>query len=256
MSDLKIALFQTVQFWEDKMENLKHFEVQLKGLATDTDILIFPEMFHTGFTMSVKEMAEPMDGLGVQWLTKMAAKYDCAIVASLIIVEEGNYYNRMVFIEPSGAVNFYDKRKLFTLAKEDNYFSPGKQNTIVSYKGWKLLLQVCYDLRFPELARNKVQHENFDYDVLLYVANWPKKRASHWQALLRARAIENQCYVAAVNRVGKDANELDYSGNSSIIDALGNILAETIDKETITYHVLQKSELHQVREKLPFLKDQ
>jgi len=256
MSDLKIALVQSTQFWEDKQANLKHFEGLLNSLDQQTDILIFPEMFHTGFTMNAANMAEQMNGLGVRWLSSVAAEKNAAVVASLIIEEKGSYYNRMLFVEPDGKIHSYNKRKLFTLAKEDHHYSAGSKNTIVHYKEWKFLLQVCYDLRFPEVARNKIEHDVFDYDVLLYVANWPKKRATHWQILLKARAIENQCYVAAVNRVGKDANDLAYSGNSCLIDPLGETITEAIEEEKVAYATIEKKKLKQVREKLPFLKDQ
>jgi len=256
MQDLRISLVQTQQFWEDKQRNFQHFEKLLENLEP-TDILIFPEMFHTGFTMNAKEMAESMDGEGMQWLTHQAKRLDTAVVASLIILEDGKYYNRMVFIEPSGTVSKYDKRKLFTLAKEDEHYSPGSENTIVAYKGWKILLQVCYDLRFPEQCRNKVDANQIpDYDLLVYVANWPSKRRLHWKTLLQARAIENQCYLAAVNRVGTDANGLDYSGDSCIVDALGETLNVEENREFVFSTTLKINLLQTTRSQLSFLKDQ
>lgn len=256
MSNLKIGLVQSSQYWENKQANLIHFESLIHSLDQDTDILIFPEMFHTGFTMNAINMAEQMNGLGIKWLRSVAAEKNVAVVASLIIEEGSNYFNRMVFVEPEGTIHSYDKRKLFTLAKEDDHYSSGTKNTIVQFKGWKFLLQVCYDLRFPEIARNKVKEDKFDYDVLLYVANWPKKRATHWQTLLKARAIENQCYVVAVNRVGKDANDLAYSGNSALIDPLGEVITEVIDQEKVIYSFIEENRLKDIRAKLPFLKDQ
>jgi omega-amidase len=256
MQDLKVTLVQTQQFWEDKQRNFEHFENILSGLEP-TDILIFPEMFHTGFTMNVAEMAEPMGGEGIQWLTAQAKKWNAAVVASLIIEEDDYYFNRMVFIEPTGQIHTYNKRKLFTLAKEDEHYTKGSENTIVRYKGWNILLQVCYDLRFPEQCRNTVNSSGEPaYDLLIYVANWPNRRSLHWKTLLQARAIENQCYVAAVNRVGRDANELDYSGDSSIIDALGVLLSTEENRETLLSCTLKFADLNDIRVKLPFLKDQ
>lgn len=256
MQDLKMSLVQSEQFWEDKQQNLAHFERLIAELGP-TDILIFPEMFHTGFTMNAEEMAESMDGLGINWLTSQSQKFNTAVVASLIISEEGKFYNRMVFIEPSGKIHTYDKRKLFTLAKEDEHYTAGACNTIVYYKGWNILLQVCYDLRFPELCRNKLDPNGVpSYDVLLYVANWPNRRSLHWKTLLQARAIENQCYVVGVNRVGTDANGLEYSGDSSVIDALGSINYHVENETNVISATLSKSNLTDVREKLAFLKDQ
>jgi predicted amidohydrolase len=256
MQDLRISLVQSPQFWEDKQRNFRHYETLLEGLEP-TDILVFPEMFHTGFTMNAEEMAESMDGQGIVWLTAQAKKWNTAVVASLIIQEEGHFYNRMVFIEPNGTIQMYDKRKLFTLAGEDKHYTAGKENTIVRYKEWKILLQVCYDLRFPEQCRNVLNSAGEPtYDVLLYVANWPKRRSVHWKTLLQARAIENQCYVVAVNRVGTDANDLEYSGDSSVIDALGTLKVQVADEPGIYADSLSWKELQEVREKLAFLKDQ
>jgi predicted amidohydrolase len=256
MQDLRVSLLQTHQFWEDKQRNFQHFENILSGLEP-TDILIFPEMFHTGFTMNAAEMAEPMDGEGIQWLTAQAQKWKTAVVASLIIKEDDHYFNRMVFIEPTGQIHTYDKRKLFTLAKEDEHYIKGSENTIVRYKGWNILLQVCYDLRFPEQCRNTLSSSGEPtYDLLIYVANWPNRRSLHWKTLLQARAIENQCYVIGVNRVGTDANGLEYSGDSSVINALGTIEGQLADDEGIVRVVLRHEELNETRTKLNFLKDQ
>ena len=256
MQDLNITLVQTKQFWEDKTANLSYFEEKLKSIKTGTDIIILPEMFHTSFSMNAKNLAETMGGIGVKWLTNQASKNQAAIIASLIIKEDGKYYNRMVFVSPDGRINQYDKRKLFTLANEHKHYSAGKSNTIVKYKGWKILLQICYDLRFPELCRNEINQANQpDYDIVVYVANWPKKRSTHWSNLLKARAIENQCYVVGVNRVGEDANGLDYSGNSMIVDALGEELVHLVDDEAVISKKITFQSLKTIREKLPFLKD-
>lgn len=256
MQDLKVSLIQTIQFWEDKTKNLRHFENHLANISEDTDLIILPEMFHTSFSMHSEKLAETMDGEGIAWLKKQAKNHKAAIVASLIITEDKKYFNRMVFVEPTGKIHTYDKIKLFGLAKENNHYSPGTQKTIVEYKGWKIILQVCYDLRFPELVRNKVNAEGeSDYDISIYVANWPKMRNVHWKSLLQARAIENQSFVLAVNRVGSDDNGLDYSGDSSVINALGEILAQHSDEEVIIEKVLSRKDLKTTREKLPFLRD-
>jgi omega-amidase len=255
MQDLKVTLVQTNQFWEDKETNLKHFESHLDQIDQPTDIIVLPEMFHTGFTMNAKPLAETMDGQGVSWLKNQAKKKDAALVASLIIEEKGAFFNRMLFVTPKGEIKSYDKRKLFGLAKEDEHYSSGKDNTIVEYKGWKILLQVCYDLRFPENARNKVVNGNYDYDAIIYVANWPEKRSLHWKALLQARAIENQCYVVGLNRVGEDANQIKYSGDSCIISPIGEVEQYSSHEEILINDMFEVERLKETREKLPFLKD-
>lgn len=256
MQDLNVTLVQAEQTWEDKQANFKHFESILSNFKHKTDLIILPEMFHTGFTMNAESLAEAMNGNGVSWLKTQAKQHNAAFVASLIIKEAGRFYNRMVFVTPKGEVSIYDKRKLFGMAKEDEHYTAGQKNTIVNYKGWKILLQVCYDLRFPEIARNKINESSEPiYDALIYVANWPEKRNQHWKTLLRARAIENQCYVLAVNRVGEDKNKLTYSGDSSVIDPLGKILDTATHSEKILISDLSFSTLQTVREKLPFLKD-
>jgi predicted amidohydrolase len=255
MQDLKITLVQTNQFWEDKKANLSHFDAHLEQIDQPTDVIVLPEMFHTGFTMNAKPLAETMDGEGVTWLKNKANQKDAALVASLIIEENGNFFNRMLFVQPNGKIDAYDKRKLFGLAKEDQHYTSGKKNTVVSYKGWNILLQVCYDLRFPENARNKVVNGNYDYDAIIYVANWPEKRSLHWKVLLQARAIENQCYVVGLNRVGKDANDFTYSGDSCIISPLGEVEQYSSHEEILLNDMFEHEILKETREKLPFLKD-
>jgi predicted amidohydrolase len=222
MQDLNVTLVQIDQIWEDKQANLsKYHEVFSK--LNSTDLIVLPEMFHTGFSMNVSELAEEWKkSSGLNILKNWATKLNSAFYTSLIIQDDKNFFNRGVFVFPDGSIEFYDKRKSFGLGGEDQFYKAGNQEKIVEYKGWKINLQICYDLRFPELIRNRLEknHEPA-YDVLIYVANWPEKRIAHWNALLKARAIENQCYVLAVNRVGKDGNNLVYSGNSSIINAVG-----------------------------------
>jgi len=259
MSDLKVATVQTQQFWEDKEVNLLHFDALLSSELSETvDVLIFPEMFHTGFTMNAEALAESMeDSLGINWLKTKANSYDCLCVASLIIKENEHYFNRMVAVHPDGKVDYYDKIHLFSLAKEDAHYSPGNKKIIVEFRGWKLLLQVCYDLRFPENSRNAVQEDDsFEFDAIIYVANWPERRIAHWDALLPARAIENQSYVIAVNRVGTDNNDLNYNGSTQALDAMGDYIMErAISDQGVYVSSLSMETLKDVRQKLAFLKD-
>jgi omega-amidase len=257
MQDLRIALAQMHQVWEDKQANLDHFDNQLTDLS-HTDLLLLPEMFHTGFTMNGQELAETMDtSMAMSWLKKTAAEKNVAIYTSFIARDGDRLFNRGVFMEPSGSYHVYDKRKTFGLAGESDVYASGTSERIVEYRGWKINLQICYDLRFPEIARNGLdENGNALYDLLLYVANWPDRRASHWQTLLRARAIENQCFVAGVNRVGTDANELFYSGGSAVFNALGEPVTE-IDPgvEIVACNSLSLLELQEIRLRLPFLID-
>ena len=256
MQDLTITLIQTKQFWEDKVSNFTHFESILTHIGV-TDLIILPEMFHTGFTMNAVDFAENYtDSTAIKWLKNMALLKQAAIYTSLIIYDQNYFYNRGVFIEPNGKLTYYDKRKLFTLAGEEKVYRAGQEKKIVEYKGWKLQLQICYDLRFPEILRNKLSANLIpSYDVLIFVANWPEKRKIHWQTLLAARAIENQSYVIGVNRIGEDGKGLIYSGDSLVADALGNIktLPEKIEEVktvSLSWELLEKT----MRD-LPFLKD-
>ncbi len=257
MQDLKITAVQCHQFWEDKEANLAHFDSLLETIE-NTDLILLPEMFHTGFSMNPQILAETMeDSMALRWLKKTAQAKNSAIYTSFIAKENSHYYNRGIFMFPNGDFETYDKRKLFSLAGEDEIFTAGKKETIVKYLGWKIQLQICYDLRFPEMARNRwISNENPAYDVLLYIANWPEKRALHWKTLLTARAIENQCYVLGVNRVGLDGKSLNYSGDSAIIDALGNQLV-TFEggEESIKSVELIKKNLDAIRKQLSFIKD-
>jgi predicted amidohydrolase len=254
MQDLKIGILQFDQVWQDKQANFEKISELLSVQKTDIDLLLLPEMFQTGFTMDVS-FAEEMNGPSIQILTELARSRNCAIYTSLIIEEKQNFFNRGVFISPDGLVHTYDKRKSFGLGGEDQYFTAGKNQTIVAYKDWKINLQICYDLRFPELCRNKHNDEQAAYDVLLYVANWPSKRILHWDSLLRARAIENQCYVLACNRVGNDANQLNYNGHSQAIDMFGNELLTPQEQEGLYVVNISAPALIEGRTNLPFLKD-
>lgn len=257
MQNLTVTLVQCQQFWEDKTANLAHFDSLLKEIET-TDLILLPEMFHTSFSMNPAKLAESMeDSLALNWLKKTAFEKNCAIYTSFIAQENDAFYNRGIFMFPAGNFEIYDKRKLFSLAGEHEVFTAGAKETIVEYLGWKIQLQICYDLRFPEIARNRwVSNENPAYDILLYVANWPEKRVLHWKTLLAARAIENQSYVIGVNRVGKDGKALDYSGDSVVIDGLGNqLLTFEYAQEAIKKVELNKEKLEEIRKQLSFLKD-
>lgn len=256
MQDLNVTLVQARQCWEDKESNFHHYSELMANLGP-TDLVLLPEMFHTGFSMSAECLADPAsDSVGIRWLQDRARKSSAAFYTSLMVSESGRYHNRGVFVYPDGRVSIYDKRKTFGLAGEDAVYSAGASETIVSYKGWNIQLQICYDLRFPEIARNRlVTGDAAAYDLLLYVANWPARRSTHWKKLLPARAIENQCWVAAVNRVGEDGNGLAYSGNSMFVDALGIITECAADNEEVKTMQLSYKDLMQVRASLPFLKD-
>lgn len=254
MRDLNITLVQADQVWEDVQANLNHYNSLLADVDS-TDLIVLPEMFQTAFSMNTS-LAETMDGTSISWLKEIASKKDCAIYSSLIISEGDEFFNRGVFVFPSGEIKIYDKRKTFGLAKENEYFTAGNEEQIVSWRGWNIQLQICYDLRFPEIVRNRIK-ENGDaaYDLVLYVANWPEKRSAHWNSLLKARAIENQSYVVGVNRVGRDGNGYFYSGDSKLINALGVETILPIGKESCESHVIIKEELDNIREMLPFLCD-
>lgn len=257
MQNLTVTLIQCQQFWEDKSANLKHFEKLIEQVET-TDLILLPEMFHTGFSMNPEVLFESMeDSMALNWLQKTAQRKHCAIYTSFIAEENGNFYNRGIFMFPDGTFEIYDKRKLFSLAGEHEVFTAGTKECIVEYLGWKIQLQICYDLRFPEIARNRwISEENPAYDLILYVANWPEKRALHWKTLLTARAIENQCFVVGVNRVGQDGKQLQYSGDSMVVDALGSELVTfEYAQESIQNTILNYKELENVRKQLSFIKD-
>ncbi|MGB0933073.1 MAG: amidohydrolase [Lishizhenia sp.] len=254
MQNLTVGLVQANQIWEDKNANFENY-LRLIQNTEGIDLLVLPEMFSTGFSMQPEKLAEPFfTSESITWLRNLASKQNCAVTTSLIIEENKKYFNRMVFIEPNGILKSYDKRQLFTLAKEDKHYTAGNTTQIIDYKGWKLNLQVCYDLRFPENCRNNVENERFNYDVLIYVANWPAKRKEHWKTLLKARAIENQSYLIGVNRVGIDGKGFEYSGDSALINPLGEIIS-TSNREELIRTTLVASELKEIRETIPFLKD-
>jgi predicted amidohydrolase len=258
MSTLALSLVQANIRWENKQKNLSAFSEKILVLPLNTELVILPEMFNTGFSMHVEKLAEGMDGQTISWMKDEAISNKVIITGSLIIQENNQYFNRLVWMLPNGEFGFYDKRHLFAYADEHHHFAPGKNRLIASVKGWKINLQICYDLRFPVWGRQQHYLQNGnepEYDLLVYVANWPEARVQAWQTLLQARAIENLCYVAGVNRVGEDGNKIQYPGSSMLIDPLGNILHEAGNKEEAFSFVLQKEELTAVRKKFPFLKD-
>jgi predicted amidohydrolase len=231
--------------------------IQLSGYSLEekTEIVVLPEMFSTGFSMQPQLFAETMEGETMQWLKRVSRENGVIITGSIIIEEAGNYFNRLIWMLPNGQYGHYDKRHLFAFGNEDKHYSPGNKRLTASTKGWKINLQVCYDLRFPVWARQQVKDNGPEYDVLIYVANWPERRSHAWKTLLCARAIENQCYVIGVNRVGSDGNNIYHSGNSLVIDPLGQVLYHMADDEDVFTITLQKENLEEVREKFPFWKD-
>lgn len=251
MKDLSITTIQSDLHWEDKEQNLKMFEKHIESVQENTDLIILPEMFNTGFSMEAETLAETMDGEAVNWMKRMCEQKNAVITGSIIIEEDGKYYNRLIWAEPNAEIKYYNKRHLFGLGDEHNHYTPGEDKLIVDYLGWKINLNICYDLRFPVWLRND---KNNPYDVLIFVANWPDKRIEHWDALLKARAIENQCYVIGVNRVGNDGNGVTHIGNTSIIHPFGNILYTSSDIECNTI-LLSKHELTLNRRQFPFLRD-
>ena len=250
MDTLHISLLQSELIWEDAQANLNLFDKKINNLEP-TDLIILPEMFCSGFSMNVRRIAQKMDGIAMRWLSQKAQELKVALVGSLAIEESGRYYNRLIWMFPNGHYQYYDKKHLFTMANEQLTYTAGTTKLIIQYKNWKIFPLICYDLRFPIWNRNV---QNY-YDLAIYVANWPQKRVAHWKALSLARAIENQAYVVAVNRVGTDAKGFYYSGDSRVIDPAGTILFEQADKEVSAQLRLSKKELEAIRQRLPFLHD-
>ena len=249
---LKIALIQSDLVWENPKQNRHHFSTKINKLSEPVDLIILPEMFTSGFTMNAKQVAETMTGETLSWMKTLSKEKDAAITGSLVIEEHSSFFNRLVFVQPDGTIHYYDKRHTFTLAGEHNVYKAGQNNIIINYKGWKIKPLVCYDLRFPVWARNVE-----DYDLIFYVANWPKVRIKAWDTLLQARAIENMSYCIGVNRVGLDGNAYEYSGHSAAYDVLGKrIDAIPYDKEATEIITLDKTHIETYRNKLGFLNDQ
>lgn len=249
-SQLTLTALQTNLFWENKQKNLDHLANQIEQLPT-TDLIILPEMFTTGFSMEAEKHAESMEGSTTQWMLKWAIKTNAAIAGSTVIKENGQCYNRFLFVAPSGKIDFYDKRHTFTLAGEHKAYTAGQNNGLLQYKGWKICLRVCYDLRFPVWARN-----TSDYDLLIYTANWPHKRINAWDTLLKARSIENMSYCVGVNRIGTDGSDLFYPGHTAIFDFMGDKVGEThAEKQDATTIKMDREKMLLARKKLNFLND-
>jgi omega-amidase len=264
---LHITIVQPDIVWENKAANLLQYEEMIAGIAGLRQVVALPEMFSTGFSMATERLAEPMDGKAVRWMADMALKYRCILTGSLIIEEDRKYYNRMLWVQPEGTIGYYDKRHLFANAHEDKHYTRGETRLIAQVNGWRINLQVCYDLRFPVWSRNHrvqpvsppnaigAEEQGNEYDVLLYAANWPEQRSLAWKTLLQARAIENQCYVAGVNRVGRDAKNNNYTGDSSVFGPLGEKIWQQANEVACHTVTLEKEVLRKVRTDLPFLND-
>jgi omega-amidase len=259
MSSINITTIQTNLLWEDKFSNLANIENKIKSSNCANNIVILPEMFSTGFSMNASTLAETMEGDSVSWMKRVAKENKIILTGSLIIQEENNFFNRLIWMLPNGEYGYYDKRHLFGFAEEDKFYTAGKKRFITSVNGWRFNLQICYDLRFPVWARQQSKNNDNiltpEYDVLVYVANWPARRSHAWKSLLMARAIENQCYVIGVNRVGNDGKDIYHSGDTTIFDPMGEILYHKADEEDVFTITLNKESIESVHAKLPFLKD-
>lgn len=259
---LSFTIIQTNLFWEDKRSNLTMLEEKILSIKERTQVVVLPEMFSTGFSLNAEKLSEPMTGETIGWMKKIAEQKKIILTGSIIIEEEGKYFNRLIWMQPNGEYGFYNKRHLFGYAGEDKKYVAGNKRFIAGVSGWRINLQICYDLRFPVWARQtpsrfwekRMEHEA-EYDVLINVANWPKARTHHWKTLLTARAIENQCFVIGVNRVGEDGNGVIHTGNSMVITAKGETLYCKDNDEDVFTITLNKEKLLAARKKFPFEKD-
>ncbi len=248
---LKITLVQTDIHWERLEENRIHFNQKIDSISEQTDMILLPELFSTGFSMNANHLAETMDGKTVEWMLKKAKEKNALIIGSVLIKENKKCYNRLIVAFPDGNNLFYNKRHLFSYAGEHKVFEKGKQRIIFEYKGFKICPLICYDLRFPVWARN-----DSAYDILLFVANWPNARINAWDTLLKARSIENLCYTVGLNRVGVDNNKLIYNGHSAVYDAMGTtLLSFAENEEGIKSVILEKEHLVSTRRRFSFLED-
>ena len=248
---MNIALVQSNTRWQDWLNNHDYLEGFLKQ-AANSELIVLPEMFNSGFTMNAAEVAQSMEGPTVDWMKHWSNELQAAICGSIVIVENGQYFNRMLFVYPNGDVRHYDKRHLFTMGREQEHYKPGTERVVVEWQGWRILLQVCYDLRFPVFARNS---NDRGYDLALFVASWPAVRISAWDVLLQARAVENQCYTVGVNRVGTDGNEVAHCGHSTVVDPYGEKLLTVRQAEGVYCITLDKASLEDFRRKFPLLQD-
>lgn len=249
---LRTFLIQAELAWEQPESNMLRLEQYIHPLSGNADLILLPEMFNSGFTMRPESVAEPMDGPTMQWMRRMASATDAVVTGSLVIERDGHYHNRLVWMRPDGDYRYYDKRHLFGLAGENSHYVPGNQRCIFEWRGWRIFPLICYDLRFPVWSRRS---EHFDYDLLLYVANWPERRREAWQRLLPARAIENQCYVAAVNRIGPDGNGITHAGDSILLDYMGAPIVSPMDAAGGFGQTLDLEKLRSYRKDFPFWQD-
>lgn len=249
--NLTVSALQYDIFWENPRENLSKLDKLLIDVPNNSDVILLPEMFTTGFSMNTSEMAELMSGTTIKWMKEKAEVLDKVVAGSVIIKEDLKYRNRFLWVEPNGSIQYYDKRHSFGLGGEDEYFTSGNRRVIIEHKGWRIFPIICYDLRFPEWIKN-----NLDYDILINVANWPKERSEHWKSFLTARAIENQAYVIGLNRIGMDEKNRQYIGDSAIIDFNGDTMNYLGNIEGILTAKFSKTPLVKYREEYPFLKDQ
>lgn len=246
----KVLLVQAGLFWSDAQANRDKLDAIVRNQAGDADIVVFPEAFTSGFLGDVSSPAEGMDGPTVAWMKELSAYMNCVLCGSVAITTPRGVANRFLWVQPDGEVQFYDKRHLFGFGGEDERYVAGSERKVFKYRGWRICPQICYDLRFPAWCRSRN-----DYDILLFVANWPQPRTSAWSALLKARAIENQCYVVGVNRSGSDPRGFNYAGASAIYDPLGEEILNLGDKEVVKAGRLSLREVATIRRKFPFQQD-
>ena len=258
MNDLRISLVQGDTRWHDPAGNRQYYGDLIAPLHGTTDLVVLPETFTSGFSNEAIGQAEGADGATLDWMREQAQALDAAVTGSVQVRDGERVYNRLYFVTPDGGMQKYDKRHLFRYAREHERYAAGRQRLTVEWRGWRICPLVCYDLRFPVFSRNRFDVERKggpDYDLLLYVANWPSARSYPWKTLLRARAIENLCFVAGLNRVGTDGNGLHYSGDSAVIDFLGHPLSECADREVVSTTTLPAAELQAHRERFPAMLD-
>ncbi|MEG3191488.1 amidohydrolase [Lysobacter sp. D1-1-M9] len=258
MTNLRISLIQGATIWHDPAGNREYYGDLIAPLHDTTDLVILPETFTSGFSNDAIGNAETVDGPSVAWMREQAAKIGAAVTGSVQIREGEGVYNRLIFATPDGGLQMYDKRHLFRYAREHERYAAGRERLTVEWKGWRICPLVCYDLRFPVYSRNRFDVEReggLDYDLLIYIANWPSARDHAWKTLLRARAMENLCFVAGLNRVGEDGNGIHYSGDSAVIDYLGHPISECQDMEVVSTTTLLGAELAAYRERFPAMLD-
>lgn len=249
MNSLKVTIIQTNLHWENIEKNLKMFSQKISSIKEDTDVIVLPELFSTGFSMKPEILAESMNGKTHEWMKKMASEKKCVITGSIIIKENGKYFNRLIWQKPDGSYEYYDKKHLFRYGNEQEHYSAGNKKLIIEYKGWKICPLICYDLRFPVWSRSS-KKEN--YDLLIYIANWPERRKHPWKILLQARAIENQAFVIGVNRIGEDGNSIIHSGDSAVVNPKGEIISKTeAHKECIETISLSLEDVNNWRKTFP-----